>query len=325
MRKSDIKHPTSSITVKTLRFIRISLFLVFFACCTLYAVRYTLLFAQDKIVAIVNNAVITQKDLNDFVNFMRIQLSSQLNSEQLENKIQSMKLDLLNRLIEDRIILQEAKKSNIKIDDNRVKARIDEIKSHFSSDIEFQNALAEHGLVQADIESRIREQLLMYNIIDIRIKSKIIVNPAEVTDFYNKNIDEFKLPEQRQLEVITTEDENLAKEIADNLKEGHQLQDLAQKYSLSINKLIAMRNGQLRKDVEDVVFRLKLGEISEPIKIEDKYYIFKLNSIIAARHQSLSEARDKISEFLFNRKMQEELARWLDELKKQSYIKILAD
>lgn len=304
--------------------LKIFLFLVFITGYQLPVTGYEL-FAQDKIVAIVNNAVITQKDLDDFVNFMRIQLSSQLNSEQLENKIQSMKSDLLNRLIEDRLILQEAKKSNIKIDDNRVKARIDEIKSHFSSDIEFQNALAKHGLVQADIESKIREQLLMYNIIDIRIKSKIIVNPAEVTDFYNKNIDEFKLPEQRQLEAITTEDENLAKEIMNNLKEGHQLQDLVQKYSLSINKLIAMQDGQLRKDVEEVVFRLKPGETSEPIKIEDKYYIFKLNSIIAARHQSLSEVRDKISEFLFNRKMQEELARWLDELKTQSYIKILAD
>jgi len=40
-------------------------------------------FAQDKIVAVVNDEIITQKDLNDFVNFMRMQLSIELTGEQL--------------------------------------------------------------------------------------------------------------------------------------------------------------------------------------------------------------------------------------------------
>jgi parvulin-like peptidyl-prolyl isomerase len=295
-------------------------------CSILFSLAFRIpCFAQDKIVAIVNNDIITQKDLNDFLNFMRIQLSQEYSGAQLENKIQSIKLDLLDRLIEDRLILQEAKRDNLKIDENRVKLRISDIKKGYASDIEFQNALAKQGLVEADIESKIREQLLMYYIIDIKVKSKIIVNPAEVTDFYQKNSEEFRQPQQRELDSLTFDDENLANDIVNQLRNNVGLADLAKKYSLTINKLTVREGGQLRKDIEAVLFKMRPQEIAGPIKIENSYYVFKLNSIIATRQENLSETQDKIYAFLFDKKMQEGLAKWLDELKKRSYIKIIPD
>jgi len=279
-------------------------------------------FAQDKIVAIVNNDIITQKDLNDYINFTRMQLAEDYQGEKLETKIQSMKINLLDRLIEDRLILQEAKKNNIKADENRVKAKIDEIKKRYNQDSEFQEVLARQGLVQADIEARIKEQLLMYNIIDIKVKSRIVVNPTEVTDFYDKNLEALKLSEIRELEVISIKDVNLASEISENLKNGQRLEDLIKKYSLSVDKLRVTEKGELRQDIEKAVFKLKPQEISGPIKVQETYYIFKLDNIISARQPSLSEVQDKIHGLIFNQKMQEELTRWLGELKKNAYIKI---
>jgi len=279
-------------------------------------------FPQDKIIAIVNNDIITQKDLNDFINFMRVQLIAEYKGERLENKIKSMQSDLLNKLIEDRLILQEAKKNNIKADQSRIKARIDEMKKQYTSEAGFQNALAGQGLVQADIESKIKEQLLMYNIIEVKIKNKIVVSPSEVTGFYRENIEKFKLPEQLQFESITVANENLAKDICDKLKHGEKIEGVANKYSLSINKLSAARDGKLRKDIEEELFKLKEGEVSAPIKIQNSYYVFKLNNIIGARQQNLSEVQDSVYSFLFNKKMQEALMRWLDELRVKSYIKI---
>ena len=84
-----------------------------------------------------------------------------------------------------------------------------------------------------------------------------------------------------------------------------------------------MQGEELRKEIEHTVFNLKIGEISNPVKIDDKYYIFKLNNINPSKQLNLSEVQDKINAFLFDRKFQEELKKWLDELKKESYIKIL--
>jgi len=282
-------------------------------------------FAQDKIVAVVNDEIITQKDLNDFVNFMRMQLSVELTGEQLEQKIQSMKADLLDKLIEDRLILQEAKKNKVLVDENRVKAKIDEIKGRYGSETEFQAALAQQGLVQADLELRLREQLLMYSIIEAKIKSKIIIRPSEVTEFYQKNIAEFKTPEEREFESITTKDKDLAQKIYDDLKKGGDFLETAKKYSLEAKSFNAKQGGELREELEGAIFKLNLGGISEPLKIDDTFYIFKLIKIIPFRQGSLIEAQDKIQEFIFNKKMQEDLLLWLTELKKNAYIKISTD
>jgi len=305
---------------------KIFLFLLFIAICDTCLpagkVRYAKLYAEDKIIAIINCDVITQKDLNDFLSFMGMQLSREYSGRELGKRIQSMKQDLLDKLIEDRLILQEAKKNNIRVDESRVKARINEIKKHYNSDTEFKDDLAKQGLTQADIESRIREQLLMYNIVEYMVKDKIVVRPDEVTSFYNKNTKELVSEEERELEAIILENEDLAKTVSYELRTGQKLVDLATKYSLTVNT-IKTRQGELRKDIEDVVFKLGISEISNPVKIDDKYCVFKLDNIIPARHLTLSESQDKIHAFLFEQKMQEELTKWLDELKQKSYIKIL--
>jgi parvulin-like peptidyl-prolyl isomerase len=297
-------------------------------CLFLTAFIFSLIFrpacAEDKIVAIVNCDVITQKDLNDFINFTRMQMSSEHTPQEVENKIKSIKKDLLDKLIEDRIILQEAKKDKIKIDESRVKARVEEVKKRYGSDSNFQAALAGQGLVQADVESRIREQLLMYGIIEAKVRSKIVINPKEVTEFYEKNMEEFKSPAEFQVESLTTEDAEQARQALVNLKNGKEPETLANTQSVSWDKMNIVK-GQLRKDIEDVVFNLKAGEVSSPLKIGNKYYIFKLNRIIPPLQQNLNQVRDQVYTFLFNQKMEEELTRWLDELKKRSYIKIFAN
>jgi len=236
-----------------------------------------------------------------------------------------MKADLLDKLIEDRIILQEAKKNKVLVDENRVKAKIDEIKGRYGREAEFQAALVQQGLVQADLELRLREQLLMYSIIEAKIKSKIVIRPSEVTEFYEKNIEEFKTPEEREFESITTKDKDLAQKIYDDLKKGGDFLETAKKYSLDAKSFNAKKGSELKEELEGVIFKMNLAEISEPLKIEDTFHIFKLTKIIPFRQKSLTEAQDKIQEFVFNKKMQEDLLLWLNELKKNAYIKISTD
>lgn len=272
----------------------------------------SLSFAQEKIVAVVNNEVITQQDLDDFIKFMRMQMGqTQLTESQL-----------LEHLIDDRLIISEAKKNNISPDENRVKARIEDIKRKYFSDAEFQEDLKKQGMVQADLEARTREQMMMYSIIDLKVRSKIIISPAEVTDYYQKNVEQFKSPMAWELDTLALEDRNLAFEIWNNLRKGQSIEDLAGRYSLSINKS-NMKRGEFKKEIEDIIVKLKLQGISKPIKIEDKYYIFRLNKIIPGHQQTLSEVQESIFNFLYNKKMQEKMSQWLDELKERSYIKII--
>jgi len=280
-------------------------------------------YAQDKIVAVVNKDVITQKDLDEFMYFMSMDMRSEYPDEgELEKKIEEMKPHLLNRLIEDRLILQEAKKNTIPVDEARIKEKIADIKKQYPTEAEFQQVLRQRGLVQADIETRIREQFLMYNIIDIKVRRGIVIAPAEVTDFYEKNKPEFKLPEERQLEVLTIADAQTANGIFDELTAGASFDEAAKKHGIQASVISAYRDKELKKEIGDVVFALEMGGFSKPVETENGCYIFKLTAINPPKEQSLAEVQEKIREYLYNQKMQGVMTKWLNELKAKSYIKI---
>lgn len=282
-------------------------------------------YAQDKIIAIVNKDIITQKDLNDFSNYMRVQLSQEYSGKELESQLQAKKLDLINKLIEDRLILQEAKRYGVIVDENRIKARLDEMRRRYPTELDFQDSLRSQGLVQGDLEAKTRDQFLIFNMIEYKIRRNITVAPTEVTNFYENNIQEFRATEERNVTSLNTDDENIAQKAYQDLKTGKSLDSVINQYYLSSDNLISAREGELRKDIEEVIFKLNLGEFCKPLKINNGYYIFKLESITAPRQLSLSETRDNIYTYLFNKKIEEELSKWLAELKKRSYIKYVQD
>ncbi|MDD5108887.1 MAG: SurA N-terminal domain-containing protein [Candidatus Omnitrophica bacterium] len=281
------------------------------------------LWALDKVVAIVSNEIITQKDLDDFSNFMRMQYSRQFKGKVLEEKIGTMKQDLLQRLIEDKLILDQAKNEKIIIDPDKIKSKINEIKKRYPTESEFERDLAKQGLVQADLENKIREQMLMYSIVEQKVRSKVVVWPDEITSFFNQNKKDFLKPEERILLVIISLDEDTAKTLSYQLRLGTKIEELAGRYSFTTDKLSALKGQELRSEIEDTVFKLGVKEVSDPVRIDQKFYIFKLDDIVVGQQLSLGQAQDKIQSYLFEKKMQEEMVKWLDELKKQSYIKIL--
>jgi len=282
-------------------------------------------YAQDKIIAIVDNAVITQKEFDDFLSFMRLQLASEkeYSPQELENKVQSIKQDLLEKLIEDKLILQEAKKSNVKIEDSLIKARMLQIRKRYGSEEEFQRSLAIQGFTEADIEEKIREQAAMYNIIEQKVKSQITISPSEVTDFYYENFEQFQFPEERSLKYIKTPDNNIARKIEAGIKKGEDLASAAKKESLEMNTLTVSSKEKLKAELKEAIFNLKAGETSQAVSSEEYYYVFALQEIAPARQQNLPEVQDAIHRFLFEKKMQEKLTSWLDELRKNSYVNII--
>lgn len=283
-------------------------------------------YAQDKIAAVVNNEIITQKDLNDFLNFMRVKLSAEFTDNALlEEKIRSMKLDLLDRLIEDRLIVQEAISEQAVVDPSRVRERLSEIKKRYGSETKFLAALTEQGLTQADIEKKIREELLKYFMVEANVKGKIKVRPAEVTAFYNENPDAFVIPPRREFSLVATEDELLADELVKKVKEGQPFEKAAQEGSIKINKIAVYKKDELRKEVAEVAFSLSSGEVSPPFKVQGNYYVLKLEKILPSRKQTLEETKDRIHDYLFEAKKEEALQSWLQELKNKSYIKIFRD
>jgi parvulin-like peptidyl-prolyl isomerase len=234
-----------------------------------------------------------------------------------------MKKDLLDRLIEDRLMLQDAKKENINADENKIRSRVDQIRKRYSSETEFQEALKLQGLTLADIENKLREQSLIFTIVDIKIRGKIVVKPQEVTNFYNEHMQDFSESEQKAVQSLAIPDHALVQKISDDLKILPQdFLKVAGVYSLEVKNLGAIKKGELREDIDRAISNLGVNESSNPVNIDGTYYIFNIKEIIPPRQIRLSESSETIYNLIFEKKMEKDLAHWLDELKSKSYIKI---
>jgi len=105
---------------------------------------------------------------------------------------------------------------------------------------------------------------------------------AEVEDYYNQHPGEFKSGEEFHVRQILVHDENLADDIVEKLKKGASFEDLSSQYSLAPNAkkggdIGYVSRGELPKAFEDEIFTLKPGGISNVIRTESNFHIFKVD------------------------------------------------
>jgi len=245
----------------------------------------------DKIVAKVGREIILRSDLD-----MRIQ---QLETAGILTQDIS-EYDILNQMIEAKIIIQKAKQEEYEVDEyearNLADKEIKRISAQFPSEIEFKKELKKQGLSVLDLKDyyvqMIIEQRLKEKIIQSEIKQKIHITEGEIEDYYNQHSDEIPArPAMDQIGMIMitikpSEDtkENALIEInkiKNSLDDGEDFAELAKTESdcpsaNSGGDLGFFGSGMMVKPFEEAAFALQLGEVSEVVETSFGFHIIKL-------------------------------------------------
>ncbi len=281
---------------------------------------------EDKILCVVGDDSITQKDLNEFLALASLQLSAQYpDKKELAKKMEEIKKDALNQLIDERMVIQEAKRQKLKVDEKLVSERMEVIKSQYRSAQEFEQALIYEGLNISDAKKKLSQQLLMSEAVEENVRSKIFIHPKEVTQYYQEHSLEFALPQSVRVDSIFVAGEANSKSAQDKVNQAFRALKMGEEFSLAAGKfsdgpsLGIVRRGQLRKDIEDVIFNLKIGEFSRPVKTERGFFIFKLLEIIAPQERPLASVQNEVYRAVFQKKFEEKFKQWLESIKKDVY------
>ncbi|MFH1621818.1 MAG: peptidyl-prolyl cis-trans isomerase [Candidatus Omnitrophota bacterium] len=269
---------------------------------------------EDKVVAIVNNEAVTKAELDAYISLIKLQIGYE---GWLEfNLTERMALE---KLIEDRLVLQEAKRKKIEMAPRLIDSRTEEVKQRFNSKDEFSDFLANQGLSLSEMRKRLEEKMLSDKLIEMEVRRWIFISPKEVTEYYQEHINDFYLPERVRIESIFVADTETAGKIYERLKEGASFLELQSKYSEKAS-LGLIEKGQLVKEIEDVIFSLQTQEFSKPIKMSGGYYIFKVEEKSPPSNRSLVETQPAIKNMLLERKFNKLLTDYVEKLKKNSYI-----
>lgn len=269
-----------------------------------------------KIIAAVNNEVITSKDIDDYCFSLALRLSEELEPPSCNDA--QFRSQALERLIEDKIILTEAKREVVDVPQSIIEERLNKVISSYPSREAFEEALRERGLTVTALKNIIKEKILMQAIVEHRVKAFITVSPQEINDFYNKNKDSFLAPKTYMFYVAESDDYSTLAEIARAIEESGI--DIVQKQYKYILFPVESSTKELRAEFAVVLERLKEKEHTIE-KINDRYYFIYLVQIKPERTLSLEDARQNIQEYLKDIKFKKRFAEWLDQLKTTAVIK----
>lgn len=284
---------------------------------------------EDSIIAVVNDEIITLQDLRQYIKESYVGLVAE---GYPEDRIQQIMLDLeingLDKLIEDRLILSKASSLEMTIPEKRVEEEVSAVKSKYPSEELFLQSLIVHNATLTDLRNKITEQLKKRFVIEHEIRSKIYISPQEVTKYYNENLDRFQTQDVVMLDSLFLPFEDnqdvafqKAHEALKLISSGEDFKSVASIYSKA-PPLGKVSRGQLVNSVEEQIFKLQKGEVSDIIEVPTGLYIFEVTGKQNARIAPINEVKEKITNILFNKKYSERFQKWIQDLKSDAYIEI---
>jgi peptidyl-prolyl cis-trans isomerase SurA len=267
----------------------------------------------------------------------------------------SLKLNILDELINNEILLERAKKLNLVASDGEVEDKFTEMKSPYTED-EFQRQLKDRGITVDDLKSDLRRQQSITKLMNREVVAKISISDQDVAEFYSANKPQFNVaePQYRIAQIVVTprkepvirnrknddatneaEMNRKVKMLMDRLNSGADFAQLAMDYSEDMNS--AATGGDLGYVPESslnqsdpmlkrIVLGLKAGEVSQPVVVKDGVRILKLVAREAPGQRGITDpqVQQTIRDTLRNRKEQLLKAAYLatvrDEAKVTNYL-----
>jgi len=253
----------------------------------------------------------------------------------------SQKLNVLDELINNEILLEKAKKLNLEASDGEVEDKFTELKSPYTED-EFQRRLKDQAMTVEDLKQELRRQLSVQKLLNREVVAKISITDQDIADFYNANKAQFNVAEPTyhlaQIKVTPRKDAQIRnrknddatneaeaqrkiKMLVDRLNSGADFAQLAMDYSEDVNTAStggdlgfvpesALNSQQVDPALKRAVVGLKAGQVSAPIEARDQegksYHIVRLISRDSPGQRSISEpqVQQNIRDTLHNRKEQ---------------------
>src|SRR6202140_1310982 len=301
--------------------------------------------------ATVNGQEIKREDVDKFY---RTRVSPE-GQEPSQEEALSLKLNVLDELINNEILLERAKKLNLEASDGEVEDKFTELKSPFTED-EFQRQLKDRGVSADDLKRDLRRQLSIQKLLNREVVAKIVITDQDVSEFYNANKAQFNVaePQYRIAQIVVTprkepqirnrknddatneaEAQRKVKMLVDRLNSGADFSQLAMDYSEDMNSSTTGGDlgyvpesalNQSDPALKKMVVGMKPGRVSQPIQLKEGYRILKLITRESPGLRGLSEPQGQqtIRDTLRNRKEQLLRAAYLaiarDEARSTNYL-----
>lgn len=279
----------------------------------------------DRIVAIVNDDIITLSDFNKYIVSLPKQ-TVEINKDQA-----------LNDLVEQMILTQEAAKLGITVTDAEIDRSIENVKGRLDmSDEQMNEMLNKQNLTTEQFRNQWRLQILSGKLVSTLVKGRIAVTDEEIKELYKQYYGEIENADEVEIAHIlisfdaSEEQQALQKanKVAELAKSGSNFSKLVSEYSddtFSKDKegvLGYFNKGELVSELEDVVSVTEVGKTSGPVKTISGFHIIKVLDRNTLDESSVDQYREQLRQEIYKQKVTEELEKYIAGIRENAYIEI---
>jgi peptidyl-prolyl cis-trans isomerase SurA len=291
----------------------------------------------DRIVARVNEKIITQREYDIQKEKLRDELSQHYSGQELEQQYQAAVKDLLSNMISQDLLVQKAQDLNINVD-AQVVERLDQIRKQMglaSITPDLEEAVEKQGLIWEDFQNNIRRELLTQEVINREVASRIIVTTADEKKYFNEHKQQFASQggvDLAEIQVSTSRwgpvvAQQRAKAALAMIQNGAKWDDVVKKYSDGPNvdqggETGFFPSGSLLPEISNAIKGLDPGDTSNIVDVPSGFLLVKVMQERSAGKPQFQEVADQVANVLYQQKMQPALHDYLATLRTESYIRL---
>jgi peptidyl-prolyl cis-trans isomerase C len=251
-----------------------------------------------------------------------------------EGRLGELKLQVLESLIDQEILYQEAKKAGYEADKEQLDQQLQQIKGQFPSEEQYRQTMAQQGVSEESILEELDKALVVQNYITERFTSKVTLTEADARAYYETNPQYFVQPEQVRASHIlfTVKPDASAEEVAaarkkaeatlERYESGEEFSDLARELSEGPSApqggdLGSFGRNQMVKPFEDAAFSMEVGDVSDPVRTDFGFHLIRLTAKNDEEVVPFQQVSDQISDHLYKLQLGELVNAFLEEKKSE--------
>jgi len=294
----------------------------------------------DRIVAQVNDDIITLSDLNREMVQIRRDLASKYAGEQLDREIKNAENQVLDELITQKLLLQKASEmgfaGNVDVEVSAAVQRV--MKENNLPDMPaMESALASQGMTLSGFRETLKNRMITQSLIQEFVSSRITLLSQEIDKYYRDHAPDFTTPEEVSLSEILIppgnnekQAEARAADLYSRLRQGESFATLAAQYSKGPTaakggSIGSYTTGKLNPELAKAIANIKEGDVTAVQKIKEGFMICRVDTRKPATVKPLTEVRDEIRNRIWDQKFNPEYERFISQLKEDAYVKKLGE
>lgn len=299
----------------------------------------------EEIAVKVNGDIITRGDLveKERITRQQIQQEDHLTGPALDAAVQQRSKDLIESLIDQRLMVQKAKDLEIKVDPDvtRYIANM-QLQSGLSDPDKFHEWVRQQtGMTFEDFKQQTTDYYLVNRLVSSEVTQHIVVPEEDAHKYYDAHKAEFVKKDQvyvSQLVIYTqgkTPDQVAAaqkkiEDLAARARRGEKFSELVRANSEDVEtassggQLPPTEKGIMLKAIDDIVFDPKnpKGYVTDPVKTGSGFVILRIDDRTEAGQASFDEAKEQIQERLAGPRIQPKLREYLNKLRTEAFLEI---